>query len=200
MTQYKEKELKIMRALLGLLKDGCALYEIKASDIAQKAGIGKGTLYNYFESKEDIIAKTVEYSLDTTIRSEIARLAELPGFREKCYAILGDVDDIIHNESSDFHLLLFNVGGREMSGYCGCNPGMIQKYLRVIFDHTISIARVAVEEGCIPPFEDEEYVYSAFASALMGFVHARCRMQGVSEAEIGRAKDNAWKFLLKALH
>ena len=51
---YKEKELLIMRALLRLLSGGMSIAEIKTSDIAQEAGIGKGTLYNYFDTKEDI--------------------------------------------------------------------------------------------------------------------------------------------------
>ena len=60
--KYKEKELTIMRALLSLISNGASISEIKASDIAREAGLGKGTLYNYFASKEDIFAKTIIYS------------------------------------------------------------------------------------------------------------------------------------------
>ena len=56
---YKEKELVIMRALMRLLARGQTLAEIKTSDIAQEAGVGKGTLYHYFAAKEDIFARTV---------------------------------------------------------------------------------------------------------------------------------------------
>jgi AcrR family transcriptional regulator len=37
------------------LISGTTLYEMKMSDIAEEAGVSKGTLYNYFSSKEDLV-------------------------------------------------------------------------------------------------------------------------------------------------
>ena len=82
--KYKEKELLIMHALLKLLSDGMSISEIKTSDIAQAAGIGKGTLYNYFETKEDIIAHTIVYSIDTQLTELLEQMEAVDGFREKC--------------------------------------------------------------------------------------------------------------------
>ncbi|MGN1420420.1 MAG: TetR/AcrR family transcriptional regulator [Eubacterium sp.] len=55
----KEKYNKILDALQGLLesKEICS---ISVSEIAQKAGIGKGSVYYYFSSKEDILEALVE--------------------------------------------------------------------------------------------------------------------------------------------
>ena len=47
-----EKELAIYQGVLRLLEQGADIHALKASDIAAAAGLGKGTLYNYFSSKE----------------------------------------------------------------------------------------------------------------------------------------------------
>ncbi len=41
---------------------------ISVSDIAEKAGIGKGSIYYYFESKNDIIEAVIERSYSMAIR------------------------------------------------------------------------------------------------------------------------------------
>ena len=48
-----EKELAIYQGVLRLLQEGADIHALKASDIAEAAGLGKGTLYNYFSSKEE---------------------------------------------------------------------------------------------------------------------------------------------------
>ena len=55
----------------------------KMSEIAKMAGIGKGTLYEYFNSKEDLYNETVK-NLRDTYKSKFQEILE-PGntFREK---------------------------------------------------------------------------------------------------------------------
>lgn len=197
--KYKEKELLIMHALLKLLQDGAAISEIKTSDIADAAGIGKGTLYNYFKTKEDIIARTITYSIDTQVNELFEQMAKADGFREKCYAVLHVVHGIISNENSSFHLLLFNLGGKDMEQLFG-DLSFLQKYLACIRERVMLLAQTGAEEGLIRLNADEEYTYNAFASALMGFVHARCCMDDPAEQTLNRAMDNAYTLLIKALN
>lgn len=198
--KYKEKELLIIHALLKLLSQGARLSEIKTSDIAEAAGIGKGTLYNYFETKEDIIARTIIYSIDTQLCETFTRLEAAEGFRQKCYTVMRIVNEIASNEHSNFHLLLFNLGGREMEQLFGGDLSFLWEYLAVIRERVLALARAGEEEGLVSLDFDAEYIYSAFASALMGFIHARCRMKAFSEEAITRAMDNAYILLLKALN
>ncbi len=198
--QYKEKELIIMRALMELLSSGMSLHDIKTSDIAQAAGIGKGTLYNYFKTKEDIIAQTILYNVETELGEVFRRMNEEKDFRAKCYRIMRCVHEIISNESSDFHLILFHVGGKEMKQFFQGDISFIKEYLDMIFEKTLQIAELGAKEGLIVRQEDQEYTYSVFAAALMSFIHARCRMEETSESKIKYAMDNAYKLLLKALN
>ena len=45
--------------------DGIQALSIRG--IAEIAGYNSATLYNYFETKEDIIARTIVYSIDTQL-------------------------------------------------------------------------------------------------------------------------------------
>lgn len=60
---YSPKEIAAFRGLLQLAAGGKHFSNIKVQDIATAAGMGKGTLYEYFSSKEDILSCTMLYTL-----------------------------------------------------------------------------------------------------------------------------------------
>ena len=44
MAQYNDKQLVILESVIRLMEEGVDLRDLKAADIAEAAGIGKGTL------------------------------------------------------------------------------------------------------------------------------------------------------------
>lgn len=56
-----EKVLAMYRAVVDLINEGSDIKALKVSDITGRAGIGKGTAYEYFSSKEEIISSSVLY-------------------------------------------------------------------------------------------------------------------------------------------
>lgn len=60
--ETNEKVLAMYRAVCGLVEDGYELSDMKVSDITDRAGIGKGTAYEYFRSKEEILLRAMEYN------------------------------------------------------------------------------------------------------------------------------------------
>ena len=62
---YSPKEIAAFEGLFSIAKNGRLLSDIKVQDIATAAGIGKGTLYEYFSSKEDILSGSIVYALNT---------------------------------------------------------------------------------------------------------------------------------------
>lgn len=58
------KEIAAFQGLFALARDGRHYSSIKVQDIASAAGVGKGTLYEYFSSKEEIISRAVFYALE----------------------------------------------------------------------------------------------------------------------------------------
>lgn len=77
-TDMPLKAVAIFDAFLKLRDNGADLLRIKVSDIAKEAGIGKGTLYEYFSSKEEIIIKAsvYEYCMELTRLEERMRKEE----------------------------------------------------------------------------------------------------------------------------
>lgn len=59
------KKEKVYAAVLELFKEGSKIKDIKVSDIANKAGIGKGSIYLYFASKDAVIVEAADYFVNT---------------------------------------------------------------------------------------------------------------------------------------
>lgn len=59
----EEKKVLIMETALELFANK-GFYSTSIQDIAKKAGISKGLLYNYFESKEDLMRSIIAKGLD----------------------------------------------------------------------------------------------------------------------------------------
>jgi AcrR family transcriptional regulator len=68
----------IRRILAGAIKglSGQAAHKLSMSDIADMAGVSRGTLYRYFQTKTDIIRAANEY-ISTTFEHSIKRVAGL---------------------------------------------------------------------------------------------------------------------------
>ncbi len=76
MKMKKKREL-ILDSMQKLMAEGKAS-STTVSDIARQAGIGKGTIYYYFSSKNDIIGEVIERSYSRVLEKG-RHLAEAPG-------------------------------------------------------------------------------------------------------------------------
>lgn len=80
--KYSPKEIAAFQGLFALAKDGRRFSSIKVQDIATAAGMGKGTLYEYFSSKEDILSGTILYALDGVVRCFEQSIEKTLSFRQ----------------------------------------------------------------------------------------------------------------------
>ena len=67
MPEDNKKE-KIYDAVMQLIKEGKNMKTIKVSEIADRAGIGKGSIYLYFASKDDVIVEAAKHFLNTWLK------------------------------------------------------------------------------------------------------------------------------------
>ena len=81
--QNHNKREQILDAMQELMGSSNA-QAISVSDIAQKAGIGKGSIYYYFSSKNDIIDAVIEryYSLVLDAGKELAASSHMDAFKK----------------------------------------------------------------------------------------------------------------------
>ncbi len=88
MKQEPPKVTAIYQAILTLLNQGQELYQLKVSDITKEAGIGKGTAYEYFSSKEEMIAGALVYDIKQLLLSLESLQEKEEQFEGKLYVIL----------------------------------------------------------------------------------------------------------------
>lgn len=62
--KYPPKEIAIFEAVMELFEGGADLGSLTVAEITKKAGIGKGTAYEYFSDKEEMIAKALFYHVE----------------------------------------------------------------------------------------------------------------------------------------
>lgn len=86
------KVLLIYQAVEQLIEEGADFSDIRVSTITDRAGIGKGTAYEYFDSKEEILACAVLYSIKTVTEGVRSILADKERFTDKIICILEEVD------------------------------------------------------------------------------------------------------------
>lgn len=74
--QIPAKVLQLYRGVIELILEGVDIRTLKVSDITQKAGIGKGTAYEYFDTREEIIVCAILHviaCIQEEVRAEFAR-------------------------------------------------------------------------------------------------------------------------------
>lgn len=81
--ESRPKVLALYQGVLELLDEGADLSALKVSDITDRAGIGKGTAYEYFKRKEDIIAGAVVYDMERHSRAIRQQWEGIPDFNAK---------------------------------------------------------------------------------------------------------------------
>lgn len=72
----------LFTAVIDLLNEGADVNNLKISDITQKAGIGKGTAYDYFVSKEEVIGAGIIYYVGKFLADAEEVVSEIPSFEE----------------------------------------------------------------------------------------------------------------------
>ena len=82
------KEVAIYKAIIELINEGADVSAMKVGDITARAGIGKGTAYEYFESKEEMVQKALFYYIMEQIERAKALVESKEKFEDRFMAIL----------------------------------------------------------------------------------------------------------------
>lgn len=83
-----EKEMLMYQAVIDMVQENYDINSIKVSDITGRAGIGKGTAYEYFSSKEEIIVKALLYDTYLHLKTVEKIFLKEIGFKEKYYLLM----------------------------------------------------------------------------------------------------------------
>ena len=102
----KEREKSILEAARQVFGDH-GFYQTKIQDIADTAGIGKGTVYEYFSSKEELFCRMVEESFFLYARRVRESLCK-GGCKERLLSYIGLNRHIVTHSGPLMDLFLSN--------------------------------------------------------------------------------------------
>lgn len=88
LQEPSQKVLFMYQAVLDMINEGKDITSFKVSDITSRAGIGKGTAYEYFETKEEIILYALLYQMNQYLDFVSTVTNSNRKFKEKIFDLL----------------------------------------------------------------------------------------------------------------
>lgn len=83
----------LYQAIMALFVEGADLNTLTVAEIARKAGIGKGTVYEYFDNKEEMIADAAYYFAKAACQRTYKRLEGKGSLYERMSLFLQSMDE-----------------------------------------------------------------------------------------------------------
>lgn len=110
--QIPPKVLMLYKAVNQLLEEGEDPGSLRVSTITDRAGIGKGTAYEYFDSKDEIVIYAVVYQMQMAMIELEKGLQERKTFRDQINFLLDEVSAQERQQNSfmkQIHILTDNT-------------------------------------------------------------------------------------------
>ncbi len=159
--RLKDKRQSIIDAAIVLFSEK-GFHNTRTPELAKKAGVSEGTLYNYFINKDDILIKSFEYYSENVLNKLKALENDCETAREKIENfVIAHINTYAENRSMARFVLL------ELRQ----SPEFIKKYpeyrpLKVFMDHLTSLIQEAVDRGEYRKDLDVD----TFTTMLMGYM------------------------------
>lgn len=198
--EYSDKELAIFNGLISLIENGANLYKITVAEIAKAADVGKGTIYDYFKTKEEAISKAILYNIENEIKSSIGRIDLKHGFKNKYYEMLNIIIESYQNKYCTMNMLLSVGGFQEFYDYLVDEKHSMPLYLSIVEEAIDNFLETGFKERIITIDEHDYYKRMVIKSSISGFADYINVKDHYSEIGIEEAMDLSYKMILKSLN
>lgn len=199
-VEYSEKEIAIINGLVDLIRSGANPHSIKVSDIATAANVGKGTIYDYFTSKEEAISKAIIFSITNEIKSTYLQIDSELGFKNKFLVILEIIGKSTDNNLCTFKMLLSSGGMQEFYDHLVDKKFNIIDCVNLINKIIDDLIEEGFKEGIIKTKEEKYYQNMAVRATIAGFAGYVNHMEMFPSTSMEQAKEAAYRMLIKALN
>lgn len=115
MNNPPEKVILMYQSVVDLINEGTDINNIKVADITKRAGIGKGTAYEYFSTKEEIITKALLYEMTKSMMFMREVAYSEVSFEQKIKKLLDYGAEHYHEGRTFFQLLKIVSGAYDIS-------------------------------------------------------------------------------------
>lgn len=200
MPKIVDKEAKkkeILRAAMRVFSTK-GVTDTKMTDIAQAAGIGKGTIYEYFRSREELFQSAFEYLLRKIKAMMVSQIDEAMGPEEKIRTGFLAYLDVTTMQIEDFADILLDFWAYSIRNKDnGDNIALdIQRRYQEYRDLTTPILQEGIDKGIFKPM-NVELVASAIIAAGDGLF-----LQWMADKEnfnLRRAAENILDIILQGI-
>lgn len=187
-----EKVQRIYEAISELVQENREIAALKVQEITSRAGIGKGTAYEYFSSKEEIILHAGFWICFQQNRELLKELEKYDDFQSKFMFLLGWMEN--HKEQND---LLIKALKGSFHGECTqlkelIPEGLIEKAKEYMTRQINRLFDLGYREGIIT-IQDEEKRMIVFFGTMMQYRF----MSGMSKEEY---KQFIYECMVKSLN
>lgn len=109
-----EKVRLMFQAVTDLLAENANISTLKVKDITDRAGIGKGTAYEYFSSREEMIIMALFYEYGKKIGELEKLVKDAVDFREKMFLLLGWLHAHRKYHMTFVHMVRMSIGNEDL--------------------------------------------------------------------------------------
>ena len=90
--QLPPKVVRLYGAVIELIEEGVDIGSMKVSQITERAGIGKGTAYDYFDTREEIIVHALMFFMEEAARNLEQEIWEKETFSQRMELFMDSID------------------------------------------------------------------------------------------------------------
>lgn len=106
--KINQRKLALYNAVFALIEEKKDLEKIKMVEIAEKAAMGKGTIYEYFPSKEKLFLETIKYFANQDLSRLQASLCLEDGFKNGYFKLIHCLSQQMNRNLVFFKNLIIN--------------------------------------------------------------------------------------------
>ncbi|HHT51020.1 MAG TPA: TetR/AcrR family transcriptional regulator [Eubacteriaceae bacterium] len=198
--KYSDKEIAIFKGLIQLIREGVNPYSIKVSDIAKAANIGKGTIYDYFGSKEEVISKAIIYSVGEEIKTITDRIKTKESFKDRFYEVLDTIEKNINDKVSILSILVSSGGIEKFYEFLRDKEYTISNFIELVHLEIKELLDFGRTEGIITAKETEFHQIMTVLGVISSFSYYYNNKDFHKNISTKEAKDTVYRILLKSLN
>ena len=184
------KARQVYGAVLELAKQGADLRGMRVQQIADAAGMGKGTLYEYFASKQEILEGTLLYGLQQELTRMEETLAAAGDFRALTEGVLDYIEDLIRCRFPVYELVMRVV---DETSPCGAGA---QAAFSAGLESLLVRAYASARAAGMAPDTPADYFSFCMVSAQAGFAAA---LRRADAAQIPALRHHTMELLRRGL-
>ena len=196
-----EKVQKMYEAIAAFVEENRDLSAIKVSEITSRAGIGKGTAYEYFNSKEELIVHATMWLCGQQMNRIVEESSDLKGFKTRVFFLL----EWFQNHRAYIEMILKAMKG-SFQGDCEkiktfVPEGLVEQLKKYIEMHMNGLLEIGFQEGIFTEQNVEKRIM-IFVGALMQYGFAimnreNCAGMQMNETEL---REFTYECMVKALN